>query len=714
MRSRFDVLAAGRAVRELAERVSEALAWRTVTARLIGEEPALVLHGGGNTSVKAKATTLFGEVIDVIHVKGSGWNLATIEPPGHPAVRLGPLRALRKLDAMTDEAMVNELRTNLLDASAPNPSVETLLHALLPARFVDHTHADAILALCNQPDGERIFGSIFGAGLVWVPYVMPGFALAKRCAEAFEAVARQATPVVMVLEKHGLFTWGETAQESYERTIDAVTRAEGYAAAHRRGGVSGGSGAGGSVSEPRVTHRAAAAVFRSERSLADQARLLAALRGVLAKLENDPPERGPIVRTRSSDVLLGLMARPDARKLVESGCMTPDHVLRTKPMALLLPEPALEDSTKLAAQLEAAVGKYARTYDAYFEEMCRAKGVVKKKLDPWPRVILLPGLGACAIADSARDADIALDIYEHTAGVMQVAADVGAYDPCSLSDLFDVEYWSLEQAKLKAAARLPLGRCSAVVTGAGSGIGLATAARLLRAGAHVCLVDRDADGLASAVQSIKAQGEAAHRLMTCAADVRDAAAVQAAFAETANAWGGVDVVVSNAGTAPEGRLETEAGQKALRESIEINCMSHVSVVRAAVDIMTVQGRGGCLTFNASKAALNPGPGFGPYAVAKAALVGLMRQVAIDLGPRGIRSNAVNADRIRTKLFDGGVLESRAAARGLSTDEYFRSNLLAREVTAEDVADAFVYLATARATTGCIVTVDGGNSAAFPR
>jgi rhamnose utilization protein RhaD (predicted bifunctional aldolase and dehydrogenase)/NAD(P)-dependent dehydrogenase (short-subunit alcohol dehydrogenase family) len=693
MHSRYDAIEASRWVDDLAPRASEPLALRTYTARLIGREADLVLHGGGNTSVKATATTVLGETVDVLHVKGSGWDLATIEPQGHPAVRLGPLRALRRLDAMSDEAMVNELRTQLLDASAPNPSVETLLHALLPARFVDHTHADAILALADQPDGKRIFQSIFGQGLVWIPYVMPGFALAKRCAEVFEQVAAETEPVVMVLEKHGLFTWGEAARESYERTIDAVTRAERYAVERSRT----------SIPAPATS---------SVRVAVQPAEVLPRLRGVLAKLVGDAPERGPIVRLRSTPSIESLLARPDAAELVAKGCMTPDHVLRTKPAALFVPNPNYAHASSLASQLESSLEEYARAYDAYFEQMCAAKGVTRKKLDPWPRVVLLPGLGACGVASTARDADIALDIYEHTAAVMQTAATVGSYTPCSRSDLFDVEYWSLEQAKLKATTPLLLSRCVAVVTGAASGIGRATAARLLAAGAHVALLDRDGTVLEMAADPLRAAHKA--RVLALRADVTEDAQVAASLERVVREWGGVDVVVSNAGTAPEGRLDTDAGQAALRASLDVNLLSHATVARHATAIFVAQGRGGCLLFNASKAAFNPGPGFGPYAVAKTALVALVRQYAVDLGAKQIRANAVNADRIRTGLFAGGVLESRAKARGLSVDDYFRSNLLVREVTADDVADAFVYLAGARATTGCIVTVDGGNAAAFPR
>jgi rhamnose utilization protein RhaD (predicted bifunctional aldolase and dehydrogenase)/NAD(P)-dependent dehydrogenase (short-subunit alcohol dehydrogenase family) len=689
MDSLYDAAAAAELVARLAGRASEDLALRTYTARLIGQQASLVLHGGGNTSVKSTAQTILGKTVDVIHVKGSGWDLGTIEPAGHPAVRLDPLRELRALSSMTDEAMVNELRTNLLDSSAPNPSVETLLHAFLPARFIDHTHADSILAVCDQPGGEAICRSIFGPGLVWVPYVMPGFALAKSCIDAYEKVAETVPPTVMVLEKHGLFTWGDDARTSYERTLEAVTKAERYAGKRTRPG---------NIAAPYAR--------------VSETDVLPRIRGALARLAREPVERGPVVRLRATPAILSFLARGDAPALVAKGCATPDHVLRTKPTALFLRNPTYGDTSALTAQLEQSIDAYANMYDAYFEDMCRSKRVIRKKLDPWPRVILMPGLGACATGSTAREADMVLDIYEHTCDVMAAASAVGHYEPCSRSDLFDVEYWSLEQAKLKPPSKEPLSRCLALVTGAASGIGRATATRLVAAGAHVALLDRDGTGLTSAAEAI-APGKP-DRVLALPTDVLEAGQVRAALARVVREWGGIDVVVSNAGTAPQGMLDTDAGEAALRASLEINALAHLTVARAAVDVMTTQGNGGCLLFNASKAAFNPGPGFGPYAVAKASLVALTRQYAIDLAPRAIRSNAVNADRIRTQLFAGGVLESRASARGLSVDDYFRSNLLAREVTADDVADAFVFLASARATTGCIVTVDGGNASAFPR
>ena len=691
MESRYLEADAAGAVADRAPHVSELLALRTYTARLLGAEPSLVLHGGGNTSVKATAHTVLGETVSVIHVKGSGWDLATIEPPGHPAVRMAALQHLLDLPAMTDEQMVNEMRLALLDAGAPTPSVETLLHAALPARFIDHTHADAILAIADQVEGASICREVFGERLLWVPYVMPGFGLAKACKKAWEsALAADRSPTVMVLERHGIFTFGETAKESYERMIEAVTLAERFAA-------------------DRMLTANVPAVDLDE---ALEARVAAIVRGAIATVSGEPLERAPIVAVRSSEWILAFLERIDAYELVQRGCATPDHVIRTKAVPLFVAQPDHDDSLALAARVEREVADYARHYDRYFEEMCAKKNVKRTRLDPWPRIVLVPRVGILAVGKTKQEAEIAADIYEHTIQVITDAEDVARYSPVSSADLFDVEYWSLEQAKIKKAPELPMARQIAVVTGAASGIGKATATLFVELGAHVVASDRDGDKLDAAVAEIA--GKRRSQCLTCVADVTKRDEVAALFVLASRTFGGVDVVVSNAGNAAEGRLDTAEGDEALRRSLETNLFSHNLVASAAVETMMLQRRGGCLLFNASKSAFNPGPGFGPYAVAKAALVALMRKYAVDLGRFGIRANAVNADRVRTNIFGGGVVESRAAARGLSVDDYFRSNLLAREVTSHDVASAFAYLAQARATTGCVVTVDGGNAAAFPR
>jgi len=682
MENQYDEAAAKKLVGELG--VSETLGLRTYTARLLGRVADLVVHGGGNTSAKDTVRDRFDREVEVLYVKGSGWDLATIEPAGHPAVRLAPLRELRKVASLSDEEMVRELRSALLDPGAPTPSVETLLHAFLPAKFVDHTHADAVLALADQPDGERLCRSIYGDGLVWVPYVMPGFLLAPRVAAAFEAVPNAG---VIILEKHGIFTFGETAKESYDRMIRAVTLAERAIADKRR----------------TVSARAPVIVQGLE------SRLLPRIRGVLARAAGDPVERGPILHVRATDLVHEFLGRTHAEQLVSVGPATPDHVLRTKPTALYVRDPSYADLEALGRRIEAEVQEYGRAYDAYFDVSCNAKGVTKKKLDALPRVLLLPGFGMCTLGKTLEEAMVVADVYEHTMTVMMDADDIGTYQPVSRADLFDVEYWSLEQAKIKPAARAALSNAIALVTGAASGIGLATAALFVELGAHVVLVDRDEQGLEQAKKTLPAK-----RVTSCRADVTIEGELRAAVAHACRTFGGLDVLVSNAGDAPQGRLDTSEGAEALRSSLEVNLLSHNHAARAAAEVMLAQGRGGCLLFNVSKASFNPGPRFGPYAVAKTALLALARQYAIDLGASGIRSNAVNADRIRTKLFAGGVVEQRARARGISVDDYFKDNLLSREVTAADVAQAFAHLAQARATTGCVVTVDGGNPAAFPR
>jgi rhamnose utilization protein RhaD (predicted bifunctional aldolase and dehydrogenase)/NAD(P)-dependent dehydrogenase (short-subunit alcohol dehydrogenase family) len=680
------------AVRHDDTELARDVALRTYTARLLGQEPRLVLHGGGNTSVKSRAVTLFGETVDVLCVKGSGWDLATIEPAGHPACRLDALLALASLPTLSDEAMVNGLRLALLDAGAPTPSIETLLHALLPGKFVDHTHANSILALVDQPDSERICREVFPRGLVWVPYVMPGFALARACKEAWDAtVAKGETPSVMVLDRHGIFTFGETAQASYESMIAAVTRAERYAA-------------------DRTNTASIHLVKEPPGALATG--LLPALRGALAEAGGLPEETGPVLALRDGERARAVLGRKDLHELTRRGSATPDHVIRTKPWPLLLPAlPA--DAGALREAVSRAVASYRADSDTYFKVMCAAKGVTLTRLDPSPAVVLVPGLGVIAVGATRAQADAAADIYEHTIDVMEIASDVGEYTPLAPEELFDVEYWSLEQAKLRKQPA-PSGALAgkiALVTGAASGIGRETARMMLSEGAHVLLADR-----AAAVDDVRADLARMYSTRVCSArcDVTAEQSIAALFERVTRELGGLDVCVSNAGTAPEGALDTDAGLAALQRSLDENLLSHARVARYAAEIFRAQGRGGCLLFNASKSAFAPGPGFGPYAIAKAALVALTRQLAIDLASVGVRANAVNADRVRTALFGAGVLESRAKARGLTPDAYFRANLLAREVTPADVARAFVHLATARATTGAILPVDGGNPAAFPR
>lgn len=689
MESRYRAAEAAQFVETYGPRWGEDLALRVYTSRLLGQEPDLVLHGGGNTSVKTKVTELVGDVTDVLYVKGSGWDLGAIEPDGFPACRLAQLRRLCELPSLTDEQMVSLLRSHMLEPSAPTPSVEALLHAYLPFKYIDHTHADAVLTVVDQPGSSKLVREVFGDRALFIPYVMPGFALAKRVADLWRALSRVGRePNVMILDKHGIFTWGDTALESYERMIANVTRAE------------------------RWLEEATAISRRTLSSPSPDAcaRLAPMIRGALTRASG---ERW-ICSFRMSPQLLAFCDRDDLDEVSQKGPATPDHVLRTKPLPLLLPPLSPDDKLKTKATIDAAISAYAESYKAYFRRCSAMRPGDRKELDPWPRVVLIEGLGALTLGKSRKDAEIAADIYEHTSAIIEQATANAGYEPASELDIFDVEYWSLEQAKLKKSAGggKALDRHVAFVTGAASGIGLATARVLLAAGAHVTMTDCDEAALErTAKPLLDAHGD---RVFLLPCDVTSKDAARAAIRKSTLRFGGLDVVVSNAGAAFEGPIYGEQGDSSLRASLEVNLLGHQNIARFAADVMIQQGAGGVLLFNASKSAFNQGPDFGPYAVPKAALVALMRQYAVDLAPYGIRANAVNADRIRTGIFAGGMLEARARARGVGVDEYFRANLLRRETTAADVAQAFLYLATAEATTGCVITVDGGNAAAFPR
>ncbi len=660
------------------------LALRVYSTRLLGRETKLVLHGGGNTSVKTQATDLFGEAADVLCVKGSGWDMAAIEPAGLPAVRLEPLRKLRTRPVMADEDMVRAQRAALIDPQAPNPSVETLLHAFVPHKFVDHTHATPILSVVDRADSETLCADIFGGRLGFVPYVMPGFALAKKAVETFE---KNSNVEGLILDKHGIFTFGNDAREAYERMIEFVSLAENHL--RKRGNAK--------LASARLPHQIAA--------LSDVAPVI---RGACAQRDafGEGAHKRLVLDFRSSDSILTYVNGKDLARYARGGPVTPDHVIRTKPWPLIVPAPEtgkLDDFKKAARQ--AAQG-YMRDYAAYFErQKARVKGAAMQ--DPLPRVALVPGLGLFGLGVNAKEARVAADIAEAAAEGISGAEAISQFQSISESDMFDVEYWPLELAKLGQRKPLPLEGQVAVVTGAGGAIGAATARAFAQAGAQIALLDIDADAAAKNAKAIDGPALAVH------CDVTDTASVHAAFEQVVAAFGGVDIAVSNAGAAWQGKIG-EVEEDTLRESFELNFFAHQKVAQAAVRIMRKQGTGGCLLFNVSKQAVNPGPDFGPYGLPKAATLLLVRQYAVDYGADGIRANAVNADRIRSGLLTADFIKQRAQARGISEQEYMSGNLLRREVTADDVALAFLHQALELKTTANVTTVDGGNIAAALR
>jgi len=685
MRNQWDEYQAKATVAQYKD-VSEDIALRVYTSRLIGADPSLVLHGGGNTSVKSVTTNTIGEEVNVLYVKGSGWDLDTLEPPGLPGVQLDHLVKLRKLDCLNDEDMVNEQRTHLLDAASPNPSVETLLHAFLPHKFIDHSHADAILVIADQPNAESLCENIYGDTMGIVPYIMPGFDLAKAAAEVYEK-----NPGVkgLVLISHGLFTFGNTAKESYDRHIEAVQQAEDFIASYGKKKLS--------PINAKIT--------------SDAGEMLSSIGPCLRGLFSEETGQNWLIHYREDPAACAFASSQECKDWSQIGTATPDHVIRTKQKPLLLNPKHLNDPEKLRKEISGALEEYKNNYHKYFKINAQSKGVDKKELDPLPRIILVAGLGLVTIGKSVRETEIAADIYQHTIDIIKKSFDIGQFAPLKDNDLFDMEYWSLEQAKLgKNKPAVAQGKI-VYITGAASGIGLATAKLFAENGASLFLVDLDQETLVSEVEKLREQFKTGIAFQVV--DVTAEKEVEKSFEYLTKIFGGLDILISNAGNAIRGKIG-EVDSATLRKSFELNFFAHQTLASQAVQLFQKQKTGGVLMFNASKAAFNPGKDFGPYALPKAGVIALMKQYAVDYGKDGIRSNAVNADRIRTKLFTKEVLAERSTARGLTPDEYFKSNLLETEVFDTDVAKGFFDTALAEKTTGSVIVVDGGNIAASPR
>ena len=635
---------------------------RVYSSRLLGRDPTLVLHGGGNTSVKISERNLLGEEEDILYVKGSGWDLETIQEGGFAPVRMAPLLKLAKVDALSDPQMVNELATQVTRAGAPAPSVETILHAVLPHKFVDHTHADAVLAITNTPDGEARIREIYGDEVVIIPYVMPGFDLAKVCATRFEREAKPST-IGMVLLQHGIFSFGATAEESYGRMISLVERAESYLRAK------------GAWELPAIGLMGLIGPIRAE---------LATLRREIAGAAGFPV----VLSTPCDAKTLAFARAANVREVSQRGPATPDHILRTKRLPMLGRD----------------VQAYAEAYREYFSRHAASAKESKTMLDPAPRVILDNELGMCCVGRSAKEAAIARDLYSHTIEVIWRAEALGGYRALPEKELFEFEYWDLEQAKLRRAGQPPVFAGEiALVTGAVSGIGRACVEALLKRGAAVVGLDLDPD-IATCLGS-----RPDYLGLPC--DVTSAEAVTNALEAAVRAYGGLDMLILNAGVFPAGMPIERIGLEEWQKVFSVNLDANLTLLRECHPLLKLAPRGGRVVVIGSKNVAAPGPGVAAYSASKAALTQLARVAALEWGRDGIRVNTIHPNAVfDTGLWTEEVLKARAESYGLSVEDYKRNNVLQTEVRSVDVGELAAELCGPlfAKTTGAQIPVDGGN------
>jgi rhamnulose-1-phosphate aldolase/alcohol dehydrogenase len=682
-------------------------------SRWVGAETSLAVWGGGNTSVKLTEPDLLGRPVRVLRVKGSGSDLKSVTRRDFPGVRLPEVLALLEREDMGDQEMVDYLARCLQEPGSPRPSIETLLHGFLDAEAVIHTHADAIVGLTNNERGRAVVEELFGKETIWVPYRRPGFRLSK---DVWAAIRARPEARAIVLEKHGLSTWGPTLKEAYLATLDLVTRAEERLREAARGRRVFGA--------PVVATPDADTRRRVARELAP------VLRGILGR------DRRVVLRFDDAPDVLELVSAPEAARLTQVGPSTPDHTIYSKRLPCFVP---LTDAASATAVIEAtrtAVDRFVQEYTAYFEAHRHGELMqpgsggagagattlpVPRLTDPYPRVVLLPGLGMFTSGKDARTAGIVADIYQHTAWVLRAASALAPYASLSARDAFNVEFWPLELYKLQMAPpEKELARRVALVTGGGSGIGRAVARRLAREGAHVVVTDLDEAGARRVAEEAAAEAGPA-RPLGLRLDVTSETSVEAAVAAAVDAYGGLDLVVSNAGIAHAAAIDRMALADWER-SFAVNATGHFLVARAALRVMKAQGLGGSLVFVATKNVMSPGKDFSAYSASKAAEAQLAKVAALEGGPHGIRVNIVNPDAVfrDSGLWSPDVRQERARAQGIAVEEieefYRKRNLLGVSVLPEDVAEAVLFLASDRAakTTGCTLTVDGGVRDAFPR
>lgn len=640
----------------------DALQLRVYTSRLLGKDPSLVLHGGGNTSVKTTRKNLFGDQEALLYVKGSGWDLATIEAQGFAPVRLDVLQKLATLEHLSDTDMVKMQKSAMTDPSAPTPSIEAILHAIIPFQFVDHTHADAVITITNSENGEQKIRGIYGDSVLIVPYVMPGFILAKTIFN-MSKTADWSRLQGMILMNHGVFSFANDAENSYQRMIQIVSQAEEYISEQ---------GAKVAVSETMQQTTLSDLITLSE----------------IRKQVSHTKGTAMVARLNQRPNTIYFSQLQNAADIATRGPLTPDHIIRTKRIPMIVGQ-----------NLEQNIQDYSEAYKQYFN---RHNDGSLSCLDSAPRWAVWPQHGVLSFGTSVKEADIVADITDHTIDAIQLAEQLGGWHALPEKDLFEIEYWELEQAKLrKKTGKPPLQGQIALVTGAASGIGKACVETLNQQGAAVIALD-----INQAVETIFP----AKDILGIVCDISEEESISNAIAQGIKTFGGLDILVNNAGIFPVSEDIENIQNDTWERSLKINLTGHQMMLKQCIPFLS-RGINASIIMVASKNVLAPGPGAACYSVAKAGFTQLARVAALELAPKGIRVNMVHPDAVfDTAIWTDEVLEKRAQHYGMSVQQYKTKNLLHVEITSHDVAELVCAMAgpTFSKTTGAQVPIDGGN------
>lgn len=665
-------------------------------SNLIGSDRRVCNWGGGNTSSKTTIQDFRGKDIEVMYVKGSGSDLATMKSGNFTGLRMEDIRPLFERDSMSDEEMVAYLGHCMVDAKHPRASIETLLHAFLPFQHVDHTHPDAIISLCCAHNGKELAREIFGDRFVWVPYVRPGFTLSKMIAEG---VLANPKAELVLMEKHGLVTWGDTSEACYAQTIRIISEAEAFIESR----VDSEKLFGGRKFTPLASE--------VRRSIA--AKVMPAVRGAVSDVKK------MILSFDDQEDVLDFVGGADSPKLSQVGAACPDHLVHTKVVPLFIDwTPDAEDVEGLKAKLIDGIAAYKEQYKAYFERNHHEGDVM---FEAAPRVILIPGIGMINTGKSWAMSQVSGALYHRAIAVMRGATALGDFVSLSENESYNVEYWPLELYKLSLApAEAEFSRQIAFITGGAGGIGSASARRLVAEGAHVVLADLNLEGAQRVAEEINAQyGE--NRAFAVKMDVTDEEAVQSAYRETSLTYGGVDIIVNNAGLATSSPFN-ETSLKEWNLNMNVLGTGYFLVAREAFSLMKTQGVGGSMVFVGSKNSVYAGKNVTAYSSAKALEAHLARCIAAEGGEYGIRVNTILPDAILqgSAIWNSNWRNERAAAYGIEPDQleehYRKRTTLLVNIYPQDIAEGIAYFASSRSskTTGCMLTIDGGVPAAFTR